>query len=334
VKIANFSHRQAAHCESGATASLINYAGTHLSEAMVFGIGAGLFFGYVPFIKVNGFPLVTYRCKPGAIFARVTKNLNCDVHQKRYRNQAQAMDDLDLKLDQGIAVGLQTSVFWLPYIPAAMRFHFNAHNLVVIGKDGDEYIISDPVAPDLVRCSAQDLSKARFARGALAPKGRSYYLTSVPAVKNLEEPIVAAIRSACRDMLAPIPIAGVRGMRLMARSVSGWETKYGKRRAGYCLAQLIRMQEEIGTGGAGFRFIYAAFLQEAAEYLAVSQLEELAEELTAIGDDWRDFALQATRCCKGHAECSYADLATMISSQADKEERFFRHLQQLTKKLG
>ena len=33
------------------------------------------------------------------------------------------------------------------------------------------------------------------------------------------------------------------------------------------LAQMIRMQEEIGTGGGGFRFIYGAFLEEAAEVL-------------------------------------------------------------------
>ncbi len=56
------------------------------------------------------------------------------------------------------------------------------------------------------------------------------------------------------------------------------------------LGQLIRMQEEIGTGGGGFRFIYGAFLQEAAVILKNDELKGLSKEITAIGDLWRDFA--------------------------------------------
>ena len=90
------------------------------------------------------------------------------------------MAELDAALDNSIPVGLQTGVYWLPYFPSALRFHFNAHNLVVYGKEGDEYLISDPVFPGPVRCPAEDLARARFASGALAPKGKMYYLTQVP----------------------------------------------------------------------------------------------------------------------------------------------------------
>jgi len=330
----DFPHRQSAHCESGATASLLAHAGLPLSEALVFGLGAGLFFGYVPFVKLNGFPLMTYRCRPGAIFSRVTKNLRCEIKQHKYRDQVQAMAELDRLLDQGIAVGLQTSVFWLPYIPAALRFHFNAHNLIVVGKQDGNYLVSDPVMPDLVWCPQQDLQNARFAQGALAPKGRCYYLHRPPQVQDLSAAIVDGIRPVCKDMLAPVPVAGVRGMRLMARSMPKWQQKYGQRRAIYCLAQLVRMQEEIGTGGAGFRFIYAAFLQEAANYLNAAELVEVADELTSVGDGWREFALQATRCCKGRAEVTFADLSNLVMQQAEREERIFRQLRSLNKQLG
>jgi len=53
------------------------------------------------------------------------------------------------------------------------------------------------------------------------------------------------------------------------------------------------MQEEIGTGGAGFRYLYAAFLQEAGEMLKRDDLQEMSAELTAIGDEWRNFAYNA-----------------------------------------
>ena len=67
----------------------------------------------------------------------------------------------------------------------------------------------------------------------------------------------------------PGPIAGIRGIRFTATKISQWRDKLGPQKAGSWLAQLVRMQEEIGTGGGGFRFIYAAFLQEAYAYYPV-----------------------------------------------------------------
>jgi hypothetical protein len=64
------------------------------------------------------------------------------------------------------------------------------------------------------------------------------------------------------------------------------------------LGQVIRMLEEIGTGGAGFRFIYAAFLQESAAILQIPLLDKLSTEMTEAGDRWREFAWQASRCFK------------------------------------
>ncbi|MBN2645403.1 MAG: BtrH N-terminal domain-containing protein [Desulfuromonadaceae bacterium] len=330
----SFQHRQYAHCESGAVAGLLNHAGLPLSEALVFGLGGGLFFGYVPFVKLNGFPLMTYRCYPGGIFKRVTHSLRCPVVQKRYRHPQQAMAELDRLLEQGHVVGLQTSVFWLPYIPAALRFHFNAHNLLVIGKEGSRYRISDPVVSDLTWCEEEDLCRARFARGALAPKGRCYYLQGPPQVTDLRPALVHGMQVVCRDMLAPIPVGGIRGMRFMACAMEQWEQRYGVRKARYCLAQLIRMQEEIGTGGGGFRFIYAAFLQEAAVQLHCEKLEALSDRLTAIGDAWREFALSAARCCKGRDETvTYHSLGQQVLDCANQEDALFRELRETTRTL-
>jgi hypothetical protein len=52
-----------------------------------------------------------------------------------------------------------------------MRFHFNAHNLLVYGKEGSKYKISDPVFEEVVECEESKLMRARFAKGAFAPKG-------------------------------------------------------------------------------------------------------------------------------------------------------------------
>jgi len=325
----DFAHRQSAHCESGVTANLFLHHGIKMSEAMAFGLGAGLFFGYLPFVRINHLPLITYRCAPGAIFKKVTKRLGVEVVRRKFRDPEQSMQALDAALEQQIPVGLQTGVFWLPYFPPALRFHFNAHNLVVFGRQGDDYRISDPVLDQPVLCPGEDLLRARFAKGALAPKGAMYYLKDVPAQIDLRPAIRSGIRDVGRRMVkVPVPIIGVRGMRYLARQVEGWPQKLGRKRAIQYLGNLIRMQEEIGTGGAGFRFIYAAFLQEAAELLELPRLAELSRELTEIGDRWREFALFAARRCKGRGEeeTSFSALAAILVDCADREEKLFRCL--------
>jgi hypothetical protein len=102
----------------------------------------------------------------------------------------------------------------------------------------------------------------------------------------------------------------------------------GARRAKLNLAQLIRMLEEIGTGGAGFRFIYGAFLQEAAEKTGLSFLNDYSVRITEIGDLWRDFAYKASRIIKKRAgeNYTYDDLADLLQVIGEKEKTFFREL--------
>ena len=204
-----FPHRQTAHCESGVIANLLTYHGLPMSEAMAFGIGGGLFFGYLPFIKINGLPLTTFRTTPGSIFSRVTKRLGIGVTRTTFKDSVRAMAELDRHLVLGIPVGMQTGVYWLPYFPPALRFHFNAHNLVAYGKTGDNYLISDPVLGEPVVCAADDLARARFAQGALAPKGKMYCITSVPKELDLAPAIRQGLREVCRYMLSiPFPLIG------------------------------------------------------------------------------------------------------------------------------
>jgi hypothetical protein len=324
-----FTHRQSSHCESGVTSNLLNHYGHPVSEAMAFGIGQGILFGYLPFVKVNHLPLTTYRCHVGGILKRVSKRLRCRMAWSRFRNPEEAMAALDRRLEEGTPVGCRTGGYWLPYFPPAFRIHFNMHNLIVYGKDGDDYLISDPVFPEPVTCPRGDLIKARFAQGALAPRGTMYYMQEIPSGIDLPPAIISGIRGACRAMLnTPGPVIGVRGIRFLADRLERWPRRLGKRKSVQHLGQVIRMQEEIGTGGAGFRFMYAAFLQEAAEVLQAEVLHDLSKKLTAVGDRWREFALLGARNCKERASESesYSTMADILRDCAAGEEMIFRSL--------
>jgi hypothetical protein len=94
------------------------------------------------------------------------------------------------------------------------------------------------------------------------------------------------------------------------------------------LGQVIRMQEEIGTGGAGFRFLYAAFLQESASILDEKRLLDLSQNMTTVGDRWRDFALIGSRICKNRASQAetYPSMAAILRDCAAQEEHVYKEL--------
>lgn len=299
---------------------------------MIFGIGSGLLFFYFPWLKVNQAPAISYRTMPGHIFSKVARRLGFHVRRERFSSPEKAQQVLDEKLKTGFPVGLQVGVYHLTYFPDAYRFHFNAHNLVVYGKEGDTYLISDPVMEQPTKLSSQELEKVRFAKGVLSPKGHMYFPTHLPKHISLETAIRKGIKETCQKMLAPVPIVGVKAIRWVSKDILRWYDKRGVKITNHYLAQMIRMQEEIGTGGGGFRFIYGAFLEEAAEVLKNNALKECSQEITSIGDLWRDFAVEVARLYKNRNQAhraAYEDLSQRLLTIAQREEAFYKRLKKV-----
>jgi len=333
--VSDFLHIQTAHCENGVTVGLLNKQGLQfMNEPLAFGLGSGLFYIHIPFLKINGGPAISFRSMPGSIFKRTCKTLNVNVQRKKFRSELAAEKFLDERLDAGDIVGCQVGVYNLPYFPVAYRFHFNAHNVIVYGREGDNYLISDPVMETTTILTRAELLKVRFAQGALAPKGHVYYpqTTSIVADEMIRKGIIKGIKHSVRSMLyIPSRITGVRGIKHTAKKISKWRKQLGERKAGLFLGQIVRMQEEIGTGGGGFRFMYAAFLEQASERLANDSLMEISNQFTKTGDLWRDSALQMSGIYKGRitAQSEFEKSAEILFEIAELEKKAFKDLSQL-----
>jgi len=331
VTLKPLEHRQYAHCESGVVTALLKRHGLDLSEPMVFGITGGLTFAYLPLIKITGMPIISYRMFPGAIIKGAVKHLDARFRTKRYVDKGEALAELIDLVDSGEIVGLQTSVYWLPYFPPEMRFQFNAHNLIVYGREGNEFLVSDPVFEHPVRIGAEDLQNARFARGTLAPKGFIYYPVSVNRDIDLHKAIRKAVKRTVHMMLhAPVPFIGVKGIHYMARKIKRLPVREDLRYTRLLLAHIVRMQEEIGTGGGGFRFMYAAFLQEAGDLLGIVPLGEASQMMTEAGNLWRQFALACARACKSKtADVNVGEIAQRLQKCAAQERLVYTTLKSL-----
>ena len=324
----NFQHQHTAHCESGVMSTMLKAQGVDFNEAMIFGLASALTFVYFPLIKVNGMPLISYRMPPKSIIKNVAKRLKVRLKIQKFRVPQAGQDALDLALTENKLVGLQTSVFWLPYFPSEMRFHFNAHNLIVYGKEQNDYLISDPVFESVQRCTAEDLQRARFAKGALAPKGLMYYFENQPDLTQIDLPnlIRKAIRKNAKQMLAPLFFVGVKGIRTVAKQIEKLATHPSEKYKRLYLGHIVRMQEEIGTGGAGFRYLYAYFLEQAANICQEPKYKLASEQMTEIGDMWRQFVGLCVKQCKKPTTEGYKTVTEYLREIADKEQILWKNL--------
>lgn len=326
--IPDFEHHHFAHCESGVMSALLKHKGLELSEPMVFGLSGALSFAFLPFLRFGNMPLVSYRMFPGHIVKKFPKQLGVGYFRKTYRNADKGMAELDGFLESRQVVGLQTSAYFTTYFPPEMRFQFNAHNIIAVGKEGDEYLVSDPVFERIQRIKAEDLQKARFAKGLSAPKGLAHFPLETPAAIDFEKQIKKAIKKTVRMMLhAPVPWIGIKGINYLARRVARLKDKADRRYFRLFMGNIVRMQEEIGTGGGGFRFMYASFLQEAHKLTGWPVLSEASERMTAAGDTWRLFALECAKVIKNKNQAADPDrLAQLLRQCGEKEGEIYKML--------
>jgi hypothetical protein len=326
-----YVHRQSAHCETGVTAALFRDKGLDISEPMVFGIGSGIFFGHLPFIKWTGLPITTYRSLPGMVFKKTAKRLGAKVVRKRFRSPQKGMDELRRVIRTGQIAAVTTNLYWLSFFPRRYRFNFSGHNLIVLYETPNGFRISDPaISENTLECSADELEKARFARGPLEPRGLMYYPLRVDPRPDLRKACLTGMLDSCNQMLKiPIPLFGVKGIRYLAKKIMQWPNTLGYVEACRQLAHVVRLQEEMGSGGAGFRFLFAAFLQEASELFGSPELRKLSMEMTDIGDRWREFAVVSVRIIKQRKtkrEDSFDSVGGMMLDCAKREEELFKNL--------
>ena len=332
IKI-DYTHRQAGHCESGATSNLFHFHGIEISEPMAFGIGNGIYFSYLPFLKLQYAPMMSFRNFPNTVFHRSMKYLDVDATViKKFRDPKESMDALDRNLEKGIPTGAQVGVFNLTFFPPEYRMHYNMHNLVVYGKEGNDYLVSDTVMEFPQKISYEDLQRVRWAKGAFAPKGKMYWINKVDKELDIKSAVEKGIRKTVYEMIkVPFWLVGVKGMHVLGKDIKKWPKKHGNSTASFYLGQILRMSEDFGTGGAGFRFIQGAFLKEAGERFNNPVLLEASDLMGKAANHWREFSYIGARNCKNRSkpEEDYGKLGEMMHEIADMEKAVYVKLDKI-----
>lgn len=328
----DFNHRLAAHCESGMVTSLLNHSGIEISEAMVFGISGSIFFAYInnPMLP---FPTIAVRNQPGKIYKNFSRHSNLPFVKKQFRQPDKAKEELESLLKDNKPAGVQVDFFYMDYVPEYIRAHFNGHFVIIVGKNENKYLISDAYAPELAELEQDTLQAARFTRGPFKPKGLMIYRNGSTDTIDWDKAIEKGINKATFNMLKiPFPFLGAKGIRYFAKKLPEWpKLARDEEHLSDEVMMINILLEERGTGGGGFRFMYAAFLQEAAKLINKPALNEIAEQMMNNGDKWRLISIFAGKIGRNREldQNSLKELGAMIEKRADVEKNLFTDLKKI-----
>ncbi len=176
---------------------------------------------------------------------------------------------------------------------------------------------------------------ARFAGGMMAPKGTMFYTKHIPDNIDLTKPILKGIKRASFNMTRlPIPFLGVKGIRKFAEKLNEWPAiARDMEDLADRVMKINILMEDQGTGGGGFRYMYATFLQQAAAITKDERLKTMSKEMMDIGDQWRNISYFAAKISKNRdlGPERIKELSMMVHAQADEEQKFFNELYKLVK---
>jgi hypothetical protein len=318
------THYRGGHCESGAVYSLLKNFGFDLSEPMAFGISSNISFVYLPFVKIWGRPLIAFRMMPHSIVKGVQKRLGIKFWMKTYKydQQLEAMEELDRLLSEGKPVGVQLNVSFLEYFMGDFRVPINHHTATIHRKEGDEYIVSDPLFDTTERVKYEDMQKARFAKGPNAPCGFIFYPLHVPETINYKNAIKKSVKRVVTMMLQPMfPYYGILGIKTFARAIRKLNNHPDKKFLRNFMGHIIIFQEEQGTGGGAFRYMYAAFLKEVYDMLLIPELLGASKKIVAAGDKWRLAAASCGKFIQGKTDTVDLNKTAQLYLECAMEEK-------------
>ncbi|HTU68211.1 MAG TPA: BtrH N-terminal domain-containing protein [Steroidobacteraceae bacterium] len=321
VAIPGFRPYVGQHCETVATGSLLGTIGVQLSEPMLFGLGQGL--GFI-FINLSSLPLpfVGGRVKPFALTQTLCANLGLECTALETTSKAKAWSTLESALRDGRPVGLQLDCFHLEYFTKPV--HFAGHFVAAYGCDERDVLLVDTQQQGSTqRASRRGVEAARFAKGPMAAKARSWTIAAPKRAPNLEstlrQALPRALRANAADYLSP-PFKGAsfHGIRKLADSLPDWLSIAKDPAADLALSAML--MEKAGTGGALFRNFFRDFLAEARDHLgAKPALQRAHAAFSESAAEWTEVAALIGAAGRRQDAARLVDAAARCRRIADLE---------------
>jgi hypothetical protein len=323
--LAGFEHRPGVHCGSTALADALRARGVvELSEAMAFGLGAGLGFYYLVSPALS--PTHLFQGRTAHLERTACEVLGAPVRERQEEDPDRAWQGVREALNRGFAPILSTDLAELPYWRTRTRF--GGHRVVLAGYDEARGValVADGDRPGLEEVALDALDRAR---ASIAPpfgvSGRPWLEVDAPArPRPLEDAIRDALRRQAREMLLDVDgAAGISALERFAADLPRWPAEAaGEADRAWCFRYAHQVIELRGTGGGLFRAIYARFLAEAEARLPPLARLGLSTRMVALAERWSRLAADLRALSEAPGARVAPETAALASRLAAEERRY------------
>lgn len=286
--IPNWRHQPGRHCASTALRDTLDFSGLCLSEAMCFGLGRGIGAFYLADTGFSPSKWLMTRCAD--LEGKALSALGVPFAWRTAPDADTAWAETRAAVAAGIPALLQTDIRHLDYFNS--RTHFNRHAVVLWGFDEEAGVgyLTDTEREGLIEVPLASLSRARNSPLPPGPVQFDWFPVERPAREpDLRAAARAAIRLNALDLSTVennFPL-GLNGLAALAADLPCWPDAPDWK---WCARFCYQAIEKRGTGGSGFRAMYAEFLAEAEALDPTVRGLGLADRMREIAARWTELS--------------------------------------------
>lgn len=326
--VPGFVHRPGVHCGSTALADALRARGVDLTEAMAFGLGAGLGFYYL--VSPSLSPTHLFQGRSAHLERTACEVLGAPARRRTADGAVQAWEEVRAAVDRGLAPILETDLAELPYWRSGTRF--GGHRIAVAGYDLSRGValVADSDRPGLeeVALDALDRARASIAPPFGAPGRPWLEVDAPPRPRPIADAIREALRRQAREILLDVDgVAGVSALERFASELPEWSARAADEAdRTWCFRYGYQVIERRGTGGGLFRALYARFLEEAEAPLPAIAPLGLASRMRTLAAAWSRLAAAFREISTIPGAALPDEAAALARTIAGDERRFFEDL--------
>lgn len=314
------THRPGRHCASSAIRDLAEYYGLGFDESMCFGIGAGLGLWYLENNHLPASRMIHVRSMD--IEAQFFQRIGVPFAWEQFDDHQKSEDRLREHLDKGRPALIQTDIFYLSYYQS--KTHFPGHLIAVWGYDAGRrvFFVTDTEREEVQEVPFDDLKKARFSGGGIFElKGNLFAPASLPAPDDLPHILIKAVIHNSRVLNdRGMRFQGLAALDFWREELDSWKTFSDWQWTARLAYQVI---EKRGTGGGGFRLMYAEFLKTAAAMVPEISALGLPEKMSAAALAWTDLAA-ALKAASEQSKPDFTEIRKMLDVVRQAETDYHR----------
>jgi hypothetical protein len=313
--IKDFKTFDGKHCETTATKCLLLQEEIDMTEPMILGISQGFGFIYWKMSFMN-LPFIGGRAKPFELTRIFCQNLGLEVDERETTSKKKAWSNITEFIDDGIPVGLQVDCYHLEHFNHS--FHFAGHFIAVYGYDENYAYVFD--TGKKYKVSIDNLEKARFEKGSMAAKARSYTIKKIRNTIPVKSILPKSLHEIAIGFLnPPLKNFGYLGINKLGKEMVKWiEETPNPPKDLYDQAEIM---ENEGTGGAIFRNFFKDFLYECLNFYPDNKnIKSSADLYMQAANNWTEIA-NLIRKAGDSQERKYLETASKICFQTAKIEK-------------